>query len=327
MEGRKSTMTIGKTEVEIVETELEQRNLLFYAENPRVFTQLRSTGNEHPTQEEIEKKMTSLEHVKTLRVNIEANGGLNRPIIVCKNEVLEGNSRLAAYRILAKNDPQRWAKIKCQVLPDDISDELVQTLLGSIHLVGQTEWSPFEKAGYLYRMTQKSRRPIKALALDFGIKVKDAEMYVKVFKAMMDNDDMQPTHWSYYFELHKSKHIMQMAEKNPELEVIPILSQRIKDEEFNDAREIRKVADVAKVGTEEAYQTFVDFLNDEISLDDAVEAVSDANIGQVISAGFDRFRKLLNEHDEYIRQLLKNDSDFSLQMRQLLNDLSGYTKK
>lgn len=55
MESRKTTMTIGKHEVEIWETELEQRDLLFYAENPRVFTQLRSTGNDLPSQAEIEK--------------------------------------------------------------------------------------------------------------------------------------------------------------------------------------------------------------------------------------------------------------------------------
>lgn len=326
MEARKSTMTIGKTEVEILEKELYQRDLLFFAENPRVFTQLHSTPGENPSQEDIEKKMTSLDHVKTLKVSIEANGGLNRPIIVRRNEVLEGNSRLAAYRLLAKSDPDKWAKIKCQVLPDDLSEELVQTLLGTIHLIGQTEWSPFEKAGYLYRTTQKSRRPIKALALDFGLKVKDAEMYVKVFKAMMDNEDMQPTHWSYYFELFKSKPIVQMAEKNADIDIIPCLIQKIKDEEFNDARELRKVANIAKVETEEAYQTFVDFLNDEISLDDAVETVSDANVGQLLSNGFDRFRKLLNEHDPYIRQQLKNDADFMLQMKQMLNTLESYTK-
>ena len=326
MESIKTTMTIGKHEVEILETELEQRDLLFYAENPRVFTQLRSTGNDHPSQADIEKKMTSLDHVKRLRVNIEANGGLNDPIIVRGNEVLEGNSRLAAYRILAKTDPHRWSKIKCKVLPVDMSEALVQTLLGSIHLVGQTEWSPFEKAGYLYRMTQKSRRPIKALAQDFGIKVSEAELYVKVFNAMQDNEDMHPTHWSYYYELYKSKPILKMAEANPSIDIIPQLCEKIKNEEFDDARELRKVATIAKVDTGEAFQTLITYLDDEISLNDAVEIVSEANVGQVISSGFDRFRKLLNNYDSQIRQQLKNDSDFILQMKQLLNTLTAYTK-
>ena len=63
-----------------------------------------------------------------------------------------------------------------------------------------------------------------------------------------------------------------------------------------------------------------------MSLDDAVEIVSEANVGQVISNGFDRFRKLLNNYDSQIRQQLKSDSDFVIQMKQLLNTLNGYTK-
>ena len=54
---------------------------------------------------------------------------------------------------------------------------------------------------------------------------------------------------------------------------------------------------------------------------------SEANVGQLISNGFDRFRKLLNDHDPYIRQLLKTDTDFHLQMKQLLNTLVGYKLK
>ena len=111
------------------------------------------------------------------------------------------------------------------------------------------------------------------------------------------------------------------------MHVIDTLVQKIKDEEFDDARDIRKVANIVKVGTEESHQVLMDFLNDEIGLDDAVEMTSEANVGQLVSAGFDRFRKLLNDHDQYIRQLLKTDTDFHLQMKQLLNTLDGYKLK
>lgn len=327
MEETKQTMTIGKVEVPVVVKEMKQSELLFYAENPRVFSALRSSGNEHPTQFEIEKKMISLDNVKTLKVSIEANGGLHEPIIVRGKEVLEGNSRLAAYRLLARTDPEKWAYIKCQVLPDDLPEELVLALLGSIHLVGRTDWSPFEKAGYLYRTKLKSRRPIKAIATDLGINVKEAEMYVKVYQMMIDADDMTPTRWSYYYEILKNSHIVKADAKNPELHVIETLIRKIKEDEFDDAKDIRKVANIVKVGTEESHQVLMDFLNDEIGLDDAVEMTSEANVGQLVSAGFDRFRKLLNDHDSYIRQLLKTDTDFHLQMKQLLNTLDGYKLK
>ena len=117
-----------------------------------------------------------------------------------------------------------------------------------------------------------------------------------------------------------------MAEANPSIDIIPQLCEKIKNEEFDDARELRKVATIAKVDTGEAFQTLITYLDDEISLNDAVEIVNEANVGQVISSGFDRFRKLLNNYDSHIRQQLKSDSDFILQMKQLLNTLNAYTK-
>ncbi len=93
------------------------------------------------------------EHVKELKESIKSNGGLIDPIIVRDGDfvVLEGNSRLAAYRILYKTDPIKWAKIKVTLLPKDIPESAVFTLLGQYHIVGKDPWDPYEQAGYLYR--------------------------------------------------------------------------------------------------------------------------------------------------------------------------------
>lgn len=55
-------IVIGKTEYEVIETLLNQDELLFYKENPRVYSILRSNGND-PTQSDIEAQMKSMEHV------------------------------------------------------------------------------------------------------------------------------------------------------------------------------------------------------------------------------------------------------------------------
>lgn len=68
--------------------------------------------------------------------------------------VLEGNSRLAAYRLLAAKDPIKWQKVRVCILPEEITDGDIFTLLGQYHLVGRKDWSVFEQAAYLYR--QKS---------------------------------------------------------------------------------------------------------------------------------------------------------------------------
>ena len=157
--------------IEFKEKELKVDDLLFWEENPRVYSILRMhTGGEEPTQKEIEDIMIQkCANVKELRSSIKANGGLTHPIFVRKNVVIEGNSRLAAYRLLCRSDKLTWAKIRCNVLPDDISDDLVFALIGSIHINGVTEWTPFEQAGYLFRHLQKSKKPIEAICKECGL--------------------------------------------------------------------------------------------------------------------------------------------------------------
>lgn len=57
--------------------------------------------------------LKGMEHVKQLRVSIESNGGLIDPLIVRDGDfmVLEGNSRLAAYRLLCRTDAVNGEKL------------------------------------------------------------------------------------------------------------------------------------------------------------------------------------------------------------------------
>ena len=76
-----SKIMIGKKEYELNEAQLNQCELLFYEENPRVYSALRTDGST-PTQQIIEEKMTSMDHVKQLRLSIEQNGGLIDPLML-----------------------------------------------------------------------------------------------------------------------------------------------------------------------------------------------------------------------------------------------------
>ena len=94
-------LTIGKNDYEVRLEDLNQIDLKFYPENPRVYSILNIDSAE-PSQDDIEDYMCSQDHVKQLKESIKSNGGLIDPIIVRDRDfvVLEGNSRLAAYRIL-----------------------------------------------------------------------------------------------------------------------------------------------------------------------------------------------------------------------------------
>lgn len=104
-------LTIGNKEFTVELMELDQRTLKFYPENPRVYSVLNLAGEE-PSQDEIEKLMCRQEHVKQLKESIVSNGGLIDPLIVRAGDftVLEGNSRLAAYRILNQVDAIKMGK-------------------------------------------------------------------------------------------------------------------------------------------------------------------------------------------------------------------------
>ena len=141
------TLLIRGVEVPVETTTLPQADLRFFVDNPRVYSILRTDGEE-PTQTDIESKLLEMDHVKALIQDIKRDGGLTDPVVVRsgKLEVLEGNSRLAAYRALAKINPIKWARMKVKLIPEDLDEALIFALLGQYHIKGKKDWATFEQA-------------------------------------------------------------------------------------------------------------------------------------------------------------------------------------
>ena len=237
-----SKITIGKKEFEIEERIINQSELLFYEENPRIYSILKSDDNT-VTQEGIEEILSRMDHVKQLRTSIEHNGGLIDPLIVLKRDdnyiVLEGNSRLAAYRLLAKKDPIKWANIKCSVLDNAISDDEIFTLLGQYHLIGRKNWEVFEKAAYLYRKTKSSGIAIDILAKSVSMPLSKAKQYLHVYSFMCEKGDLRPDRWSYYDEYLKHPGIKKHRQTNPDIDDTIVF--QIKSGKIKEAIDIRNV--------------------------------------------------------------------------------------
>lgn len=201
---------IGQKKFEVTETELLQQDLLFYLDNPRVYSVLHENGHDNPTQTEIEEIMCSLDHVKSLKSQIMQNGGLIEPLIVVKRKdryvVLEGNSRLAAYRILAKNDPLKWSRVLVQILPEDISDSDIFTLLGTFHLNPKKDWSKFEQAAYIYRQKKELGCSDSALGKQVGISAITVKKYCEIYGLMVEHNDTHQSHWNMYEQYVQNKY-------------------------------------------------------------------------------------------------------------------------
>lgn len=264
------TITIGKKEYSVKEMQIDQQELLFYVDNPRVYSALRENGNENPTQEEIETKMRSMEHVKELRYQIEQNGGLIEALIVVSRNsdyvVLEGNSRLAAYRILAEKDPLRWQKVRCNVLPETITENEIFTLLGTLHLVKKKDWSVYEQAAYVYRQSEVNGLPVNTLAKNVGLATATVKKYIDVYKFMVEWDDNVQNHWNYYEQYVANTAIKGYRNRYPDMDD-QIVTQ-IKTGKIKEARDIRdKLGKIAKASDKTSARIMKDIIEGKNDID------------------------------------------------------------
>jgi hypothetical protein len=232
------TILIRGQEIPVSAQYIEQDRLRFYAENPRVYSVVRGDGKT-PTQEDIQRRLLDMEHVKELVQDIRLNDGLIEPLIVRDGtyEVLEGNSRLAAYRFLAKSDAIKWGRIRCSVLPSDIDDALVFALLGQFHIKGKKDWQPFEQAGFLYRRSKKHNANTAALAIEIGISEKRVKHLVETYQFMLENEEDDINRWSYYDEYLKSNKIKRARSQYPEMDSLVV--KKIRNQEIERAMDLR----------------------------------------------------------------------------------------
>ena len=281
------TILIRGHEVPVVTTTLPQETLSFFVENPRVYSVLRKDGAAEPSQDEIQAKLLEMEHVRELIQDIRRDGGLTDPIIVRSGtlEVLEGNSRLAAYRHLAKLNAIKWGKIKVRLLPEDIDEKLVLALLGQYHLKGKTAWPPFEKAGFLYRRHKNHDLPVDQLAREVGETTQRVKHMVQVYQFMVDHGQDEKARWSYYDEYLKSRFIKGV--RNEEFD--RLIVEKIESGEIARAVEVRdKLTVLCK-----APKQLKKFKTREYSFQEGYEWAVEAGANSTPYAKLTRFRKWL----------------------------------
>lgn len=242
------TLTLSGKEMPVRTGLLRVGELKFYPQNPRLYS-IVCAGEEEPSQAFIQKRLAAMDHVKQLVQSIRANGGLTDPLIVRTGDyvVLEGNSRLAAYRLLEGNDPIKWGKVKCTLLPQDISESMVFALLGEYHIIGKKDWAPYEQAGYLYRRHKNHGIEPDKMAQEMGITTKTVEHLIDIYTFMLKYGDDVVERWSYYDEFLSHRSIKQARKECPELDGVFV--KKVKSGEISKAVDVRdKLTKIAAVG-------------------------------------------------------------------------------
>lgn len=323
-----NSLLIRGQEIPVETRYLEQVRLRFYAENPRVYSVLHGRG-EAPSQDEIQERLLEMEHVRELVIDIKANQGLIEPVIVrdVTFEVLEGNSRLAAYRFLAKADPVKWGLMKCTVLPRDIDEALVFALLGQFHIKGKKDWAPYEQAGFLYRRFKKHNADLKTLALEIGMSSKHVKHLVETYQFMLDHGDENISRWSYYDEYLKSTKIKRAREKDDHLDDLVV--EKIRTEEIPRAVDLRDNLPVICAAPRVLAKFMSGVYDFESAYDAAVQAGGDSGHLQTVK----RFREWITrpqvqqhllDYDRRIRgSVVFELKKIELKARHLLKKLDG----
>jgi hypothetical protein len=242
------SLTLSGKEIPVRTGYLVVSELRFYPENPRLYS-IVGAGEAEPSQALIQKKLAGMEHVKQLVQSIRANGGLTDPLIVRDGDfvVLEGNSRLAAYRILAGNDPIKWGKVKATLLPKETSESQVFALLGEYHIIGKKDWAPYEQAGYLYRRYKHHGVEPAVMAAEMGLSTKMVGHLIAIYTFMVDHGDDVVERWSYYDEFLSHRSINHSRKEMPELDSVFV--EKVKSGEIAKAVDVReKLTKIATVG-------------------------------------------------------------------------------
>jgi hypothetical protein len=228
--------------------------LRYYRDNPRIFSILKELGAS-VTQDEIERKLWEQDHTKDLYRDIQRNGGLLEEIIVRDNEVLEGNSRLCAFRHLLKQATEKddkeaihkWSEIRAKVLPSDTTEKEVFAILGMLHIRGKAEWLPYEQASYLFRQQTSHRLTPAELAAQIGHEEGEIKNMIKAYELMEKYGVTDTKRFSYYVEFAKSRKLTDIKEYlPPQFDLEQKFSEWVKDERIPKAEFVRDLPTVLK---------------------------------------------------------------------------------
>ena len=267
--------------------------LKFFLENPRIYSIVREEGRT-PSQEDIEARLQEMEHVRALIQDIKKHGGLIDPLVVKSGsmEVVEGNSRLAAYRFLAQQNPTKWSRVKVRLLPADIDEKLIASLLGQWHLRGKKEWPPYEQAGYLFRRHVDQNISQTALAAEAGLSSARVAKIIEAYGLMVEQKDAKRDRWSYYDEFVKSRKISKVCERQPGFR--DRVLGMVKHGDFERAQDLRDRLPVICDGPPKVLARFA---SGKLDFDDAYEAAKDAGGDNAPYQKLRRFRLWLADQE------------------------------
>ena len=220
-------ITIDGKSVRVRNIDLPLNQVKLDPRNPRIANTVAvsANGGGADLQEKLEELLWADDDVRDLYRQVLINRGLIERIIVREDgTAVEGNCRTVVYRKLQENYPSdiAWQLIPSRVLPGDIGERDIAILLGEMHVAGKNTWSPFEKAGHVYRMQKDFALTQEEIAHRLRMSKSKVNQLVRAFDVMKNKFlPKYPEHssirkFSYFEELFKKPQLRDWSEANPE---------------------------------------------------------------------------------------------------------------
>ena len=226
MSDGQQSITIMGERIPTTYQELPVVKLRYLKKNPRVYSSVFGIGKidmnmpGEELQTHIHEVMVKQPSVKNLKRKIKSQNGLMDPILVREDtlEVVEGNSRLAAYSLLEIEEPGSWQTIPCFTVCT-LTDEQLDAYLNQMHVDGKTPWTPYEKANIFYvrHHEETPAVPIEEIARRFETTKLEVDKQINIVKLMRENNDHDQSKFSYYGQVIKSQKLLKAFESNPGL--------------------------------------------------------------------------------------------------------------
>jgi hypothetical protein len=207
-------ITLDGKRVQVQSVDLDLARVKLDPRNPRIANTVALSLTE--TGEALQRKLEALlwedSDVRELYRQVLVNKGLVERIIIRQDgTVVEGNCRTVVYRKLREKHPGDliWRHIPARMLPADIGARDVAILLGEMHVAGKNTWTPFEKAGHIYRLHEEFALTQDEIAQRFRMSKSKVNQLIRAFDIMKNRFlPKYPGHssirkFSYFEELYK----------------------------------------------------------------------------------------------------------------------------
>ncbi len=158
-------------------------------QNPRIRFQIKhALGAKQLSEPELIELVRAQPGYDGLHKSIRKSGGIHEPVLITHDgDVVEGNSRATAYKVLhvgKKADP-RWQKIPVARLAHGVSQSTLALMMAAHHIAGKTVWRAFAQADHIYELRHVHDESVVQIADETRMNPREIEQYIEAYEFLV----------------------------------------------------------------------------------------------------------------------------------------------